>query len=92
MSAEPNYNSPPGIELKLKWRRSWPDKDHDFTATTADGFRVGRFYWRDTAAPGSECWYWTMESSRGEQPTSRQAAKAIEDAWFAWQARKKAAG
>jgi hypothetical protein len=78
----PVYDSPPGIELRLKWRRTWPDKEHDFVAFADDGQQIGRFYWRDSNSPGSYAWVWFSRGSSGKAGSPREAAKAIEDVWF----------
>lgn len=84
MPREPNYDSPPGIELKLKWRHTWPGEDqHDFCADTDVGKPVGRFYWCNTGSAESVGWWWFSQlPHRGIAKSPREAAKAIEDIWF----------
>lgn len=82
MLHDPNYNSPPGIELKLKWTATWPDREHDFTARTDTGEIVGRFYWRDHDMEEYAKWVWFQGEAKGTADTSREAAKAVEDSWF----------
>lgn len=87
MLSQPNYDRPPGIELRLKWRRTWPDREHDFTAETERGYST-RIYWRATGSPETAGWFWASNTERGIAPTAREAAKAVEDAYFAWLTRR----
>jgi len=87
MTLTPNYHRPPGIELRLKWRRTWQDKEHDFTAETERGYST-RIYWRSTGSPETAGWFWASYTSSGTAPTAREAAKAVEDAYFARLARR----
>lgn len=80
------------IELRLKWRHTWPDREDDFCAEapTFDG-SVGRIY-RHDSGPSKGQWFWAFQAhgydiSRtgdlsGYEPSARQAAKRVEDAWF----------
>jgi hypothetical protein len=81
------------IELRLRWRHTWEDKDKDFVAE-APGYdgTVARIY--QHLKPGSldHDWFWAMnahgyEISRagktsGYEDSPRRAARAAEDAWF----------
>lgn len=87
MTLTPNYDRPPGIELRLKWRCTWPDREHDFTAETERGYST-RIYWRSTGSPETAGWFWASYTSSGTAPTAREAAKAVEDAYFEWSARR----
>lgn len=82
------------IELRLKWRHTWPEKEADFVAEVEGYGTVGRIY--ESLKPGSleKDWFWCMnahgpEISRnvgklsGHTTTPREAAKLAEDAWFA---------
>lgn len=83
------------ITFRLKWRPTWPDREQDFVAEAA-GYSgpVGRIY--ESLKPGGldTYWFWAMnahghEISRnagdtsGYEATPRQAAKRVEDSWFA---------
>jgi hypothetical protein len=80
----------PVPELKLKWRRTWPDQDNDFVAMDdrCTG-NVGRIY-RHTSI--EERWQWFLQAfipgvplpvdSSGLADTAREAAAALEAAWF----------
>jgi len=87
MLSQPNYDNPAGIELRLRWRRTWEDKDHDYTAETERGYST-RIYWRATGSPETAGWFWASYTSSGTAPTAREAAKAVEDAYFEWSARR----
>lgn len=84
----------PEIELRLKWRQTWPNKDADYVAEHHgyDG-PVGRIY--KSVKPGSleSDWFWAMnafgaEISRnistlsGHAASPREAARLVEDSWF----------
>lgn len=82
------------IELRLRWRHTWADKEQDFVAE-ADGYdgTVGRIY-QEVRPGGLDTWWlWAMNAhghdiSRNFQPlsghegTPRQAAQQVEKAWF----------
>jgi len=82
------------IELRLKWRHTWPDREQDFVAE-APGYSgsVCRIYESLKAGSTATHWFWAMnahgyEISRagrtsGYEATARQAARAAEDGWFA---------
>lgn len=82
------------IELKLRWRHTWEEKDNDFVAE-APGHpdTVGRIY--ESIKPGGTGthWFWAMNAhgpqvSRnigklsGYEDTPRKAARQVEKAWF----------
>lgn len=81
------------IELKLHWRHTWEEKDHDYVAE-APGHpdTVGRIY--ESIVPGGTGthWFWAMNAhgafisragkNSGYEATPRQAAQQVEKAWF----------
>lgn len=81
------------IELKLRWRHTWEEKDNDFVAE-APGYpdTVGRIY--ESIVPGGTGthWFWSMNAhgafisragkNSGYEATPRQAAQQVEKAWF----------
>lgn len=81
------------IELKLRWRHTWEEKDNDFVAE-APGYpdSVGRIY--ESIIPGGTDthWFWSMNAhgafisragkNSGYEATPRQAAQQVEKAWF----------
>lgn len=80
------------IPLSLNWRRT--DREHDFLAFDGDT-PVGRIYTYDTKSDRPADWFWTMcgsignrlGTSNGHEPTPREAAKRVEEAWEAMKAR-----
>lgn len=83
------------IELRLRWKHTWDDKENDFVAEV-DGYAgsVGRIYRHDSGGYLKGNWFWAMnahgpEISRnieplfGFEPTPRKAAREVEKAWFA---------
>ncbi|WP_193178541.1 hypothetical protein [Oricola nitratireducens] len=81
------------IELKLNWRRTWPDRNHDFACAAPEHRgNVGRICLH-AHGPTSGPWFWSYQGhipgvtrgadSTGMAPSLREAAKAIEDRWFA---------
>ena len=45
--------------FRLKWRKTWPDKENDFIAHDHDGIAVGRFYLIEHG-PLQGQWRWTV--------------------------------
>lgn len=86
-------NEPESTPLRLRWRRSWADRDHDFTAEadTCPG-GIGRIYRHDTGGSVDGSWYWSLYAygpgiarggvMQGYEPSAREAAHRVEDAWF----------
>ncbi|MBX3580856.1 MAG: hypothetical protein KF810_03030 [Rhizobiaceae bacterium] len=84
---------PDQIELRLKWRRTWPDRENDFVGVDPiSGKTIGRFH---VSSAGNDAgkWIWLYQASfpglpwaeihrSGFEATPREAAKAIEDTWF----------
>ncbi len=82
------------IQLKLKWTQTSHDITNDFVARSP-AFKdvVGRFYLEAGSAENG-VWNWSMTASgegirregmgllSGSEPSAREAAKAIEEAWF----------
>lgn len=88
-------DEPESITLRLRWRPTWPDKESDYAAEALgyDG-SVGRIYLHDTGGNMQGHWFWAMNAhgadiSRnigdlsGYEPSPRQAARRVEQAWFA---------
>ena len=72
------------IPLKLRWRHTWDDVEHDFSGfDRGTGKYVGRIYIWATGGLNKGQWSWFFGGSSGTAPTAREAAKAIEDLWFA---------
>jgi hypothetical protein len=81
------------IELRLRWRKTWDDKEKDFVADAPGYESCCRIY--EALKPRGEGveWFWSMtahgyEISRagktsGYEETARRAARAAEEAWFA---------
>jgi hypothetical protein len=46
------------IKLKYRWRKTWPDQEHDFIGQD-DQETIGRFY-KHRAAEGMR-WYWHLQ-------------------------------
>lgn len=81
------------IELRLRWRHTWEDRESDFVAE-APGYDgpVGRIY--ESIQPGGTGthWFWAMNAhgdfisragkNSGYEATPRQAAQQVEKAWF----------
>lgn len=79
---------------RLKWRKTWPDRERDYIAIV-DGYPGGsvcRIY-EDLAPRGAGIrWFWSMTAhsysiSRagpcsGYEATAREAALAAEASWF----------
>lgn len=84
------------IELRLKWRHTWPDREADFVAEapTYSG-NVGQIYYvPEHHGPKAGSWYWAFQAfaddiSRnighpfGHEPSARETAARVEAAWFA---------
>ncbi|MER8571287.1 hypothetical protein NKG99_07555 [Mesorhizobium sp. M1409] len=52
------------IELRLKWRQTWPDKEADFVAESSIRHgSVGRIY-RFDHGPSAGQWFWAMNRPR----------------------------
>ena len=79
------------IELRLKWRQTWADRENDFVAK-APGFEgsVGRIFFQLGGINNPDRWFWTMNatvdgvafSNSGHAATARDAARHVEDIWF----------
>ncbi len=81
------------IKLRLKWRKTWEDREDDFVAN-APNFpgNVGRFHKHIASSDGG--WSWSFQAmdlpvargslgeTSGIEPSAREAAKRIEDIWF----------
>lgn len=81
------------LPLRLKWRQTWPDKEADFTAHASNYDHVGRFYLHEHE-PQKGRWSWSLTAfgdgisrnigaCHGFADSAREAAYAVETAWFA---------
>lgn len=77
--------------LRLKWSRTWEDRERDFKAETLEGEVVGRIY--RNLMPGGEGynWRWSVYgkpkpnilcNQGGYLPTKDEAAAMVEKEWF----------
>lgn len=82
------------IKLVLKWRQTWEGKEQDFVASlpNVEG-SIGRIYLYETG-PQQGHWFWSFTAvapnvsrnigaTSGVEPSPREAAKRVEDAWHA---------
>lgn len=81
-----------GRVLRLRWRRTWADREDDYVASapnyTGD---VGRIY-RASGGPGDGQWNWFMQAlgpgiarspdQSGMAASAREAAAEVERVWF----------
>ncbi|HHV69157.1 MAG TPA: hypothetical protein GXX48_16125 [Ochrobactrum intermedium] len=86
-------SDPAEIKLRLKWRKTWEDREDDFIAS-APNFpgNVGRFHKHVGSSDGG--WNWSFQAmdlpvaraslgeTSGIETSAREAAKKIEDIWF----------
>lgn len=83
------------IELRLRWQLTWSDKEDDYVAEApgCDG-PVGRIYKELVPGKHEYRWFWAFQASvtapyrrvgatSGREPSPREAAKRVEEAWFA---------
>lgn len=80
-----------GSGLRLNWRKTWDDQEHDFTAE-AEGVAgpIGRMYLIGSGGSNNGRWHWSMMakvgnvglSDRGVAETAHKAALEIERCWF----------
>lgn len=85
---------PEKIELRLKWRQTWPDRENDFVAgTEAYQGPIGRIALEDGGGDKRGWWSWAFQARgpeirlssgtrSGYQPTAREAAREVERTWF----------
>lgn len=83
--------NPSEIELKLKWRKTWTDREDDFVAVGVPGVHgdIGRIH-KHLGGPQGDRWGWEIHArlptlvlnDKGTEDTAREAAKRIEDLWF----------
>jgi len=84
---------PTEIKLRLKWRKTWEDRETDFVANAPNlPGNVGRFHKHIASSDGG--WRWSFQAmdlpvaraslgeTSGIEPSAREAAKKIEDIWF----------
>ena len=88
------------VPLRLKWRKTWPDYEADFCVDSPiEGATIGRIM-LTIGGPKDRQWQWTYQAAikglpwnqlhhSGFEATARQAAKVIEDMWFAATAGKR---
>lgn len=83
------------IELRLKWRHTWPGEDRqDFVSDAPTYPSVGRIYLIVAQAESiNGKWFWSLTAfgedisrnigaTSGYQPSAREAAAKVEAAWF----------
>lgn len=74
----------PDSAFRLKWRLTWPDRDHDFAGYDGET-RVCRIY-RTMPPSLGERWWWGAGQTRnlgtGYADSAREAALAAETAYF----------
>ena len=81
------------IELRLKWHKTWEDRENDFAAEAPAYGLVGRIYVY-TSGPSKGRWIWSLTAHGGDvsrnigklsgyAESAREAAKEVENAWFA---------
>ena len=81
-----------GAVLRLKWRKTWPDREDDYVAAAPTyAGDVGRIY-KASGGPGDGQWNWFMQAhgsgivrspdQSGTAPSARQAAAEVERVWF----------
>lgn len=76
--------------LRLKWSRTWPDKERDFACRTDEGHSVGRIYFVAESINNPDRWLWFCNgsyrgrslSTSGHTPDKDSAAREVEVAWF----------
>jgi len=86
---------PEKIELRLRWKKTWPDRENDFVGH-APNFEasVGRIQLVEHG-PQQNSWSWSLTAAgehvrredigalTGSEPSPREAARAVENSWFA---------
>ena len=86
-------DEPEKIPLVLKWTKTWEERENDFVARSpVYEDSVGRIYLHEHGAQQGE-WSWSFTAHgegiarpkihNGMAPSPREAAKAVENAWFA---------
>lgn len=88
--------------LRLKWQKTWPDKENDFSGRTSDSRTgsAGRIYAMKLYDPPRFWWAWYANGCikgtdmwvvrNGHEETARAAAAKVEEVWFAALERQKA--
>lgn len=89
MSEEPEK-----IALVLKWTKTWEERENDFVARSpVYEDSVGRIYLHEQGAQHG-WWSWSLTAAgehirregigalTGFEPSPREAARAVENAWF----------
>lgn len=80
-------------ELRLKWRKTWPDRENDFAAFSPRvKHGVGRIYLHNSGP--HPFWFWTMHATvanfhgnkAGSAEDARAAAASVEAQWFKMEA------
>ena len=73
--------------FRLRWQRSWPERDADYTGSLADApKKLARIY-KDDAADSERAWRWTVLDDQqrigdGYALDADAAARAAEEAYF----------
>lgn len=81
------------LPLRLKWQKTWPDRENDFAANATNYDHVGRIYIHHYA-PQEGRWSWSLTAfgddisrnigaCHGFADSAREAAYAVEQSWFA---------
>lgn len=77
------------IPLRLKWKKTWPDRENDFTAK--NGAHSLRIYKDETSPAFAGQFYWIVNRESfvgsGHGATAREAARAAEACYFATEER-----
>ena len=73
----------------LKWKRTFPDVENDFTARDpAHPAAFARVYVQPSHPDPTHRWFWTASGTHqiglGNEPTVREAARKAEEAYLAW--------
>ncbi len=74
--------------FRLRWGRSWPPKDADYTGSYAGAPKKLAHIYRDRNTVGDRAWRWTVFDDKrligsGYAPDAQGAARAAENAYFA---------
>lgn len=84
--------------MRLTWSLTWEDRPNDYKAVDPEtGQPVGRIYYRNNGADGSQGWAWfgsgqigvRLFTPTGDKPTKQEAADALTEAWVAFKERMK---
>ena len=73
----------------LKWKRTFPDTDNDFTGRDPEHLTASARVYLQTSHPDpARRWFWTASGTHqialGNEAILRAAARKAEDAYLAW--------